>query len=228
MFSCLTEHIPYIIIYTPYTWYTIHLNGYCVCQQLNVPPPKFWNFYGVLKFGEPVPVPTSPTLMSSNFEEDVKETQWKTTLCSFFCMLGLYIYAIYVGNKFRNDGNLQCKNDGLWLFVFGITAFVNHFNQLISPCFRIESFLFKTISALVALGGLFMLGWSIYGIELFFKEPICAQQEAHLFGKILAWLSVVSYSIMGCMCFCGIPWILANPAAGAEFSAKFASFNGNE
>ena len=180
----------------------------------------------MLKFGEPVP--TSPTLMSSNFEEDVKETQWKTTLCSFFCMLGLYIYAIYVGNKFRNDGNLQCKNDGLWLFVFGITAFVNHFNQLISPCFRIESFLFKTISALVALGGLFMLGWSIYGIELFFKEPICAQQEAHLFGKILAWLSVVSYSIMGCMCFCGIPWILANPAAGAEFSAKFASFNGNE
>lgn len=225
MFSCLTEHIPYIIIYTPYTW-SQYISVLRVPAIKCTRPPKFWNFYGVLKFGEPVP--TSPTLMSSNFEEDVKETQWKTTLCSFFCMLGLYIYAIYVGNKFRNDGNLQCKNDGLWLFVFGITAFVNHFNQLISPCFRIESFLFKTISALVALGGLFMLGWSIYGIELFFKEPICAQQEAHLFGKILAWLSVVSYSIMGCMCFCGIPWILANPAAGAEFSAKFASFNGNE
>merc|ERR1711865_455567 len=55
--------------------------------------------------------------------------------------------------------------------------------------------------SLVSCSGLFAAGWSIYGVVVFFRAPICPQAEIHLFGKILAWLVVISPAI-GCCCGC--------------------------
>jgi hypothetical protein len=98
------------------------------------------------------------------------------SLCGFVCILQLLIYAIYVGKKFAKDPNKQCVEDATWLFVYGIlglstqvvaltTTFLNKPSEQPSVLFKIFAIMFL----LCTLAG---LGWSIYGIELFFTEPI--------------------------------------------------------
>ena len=80
----------------------------------------------------------------------------------------------------------------------------------------------KILGGFAALTILGSFGWCIYGIELFFKNPICAEQEAHLFGKILAWISVILFSICGFTFCLGVPAMLATGK-----SNEFVEFTNN-
>ena len=103
-----------------------------------------------------------------------------TAICQFICTLPLYIYAIYVGKKFAKDGNKQCKEDALWLFVFGISSIIIQFFSMVVPFLDPRDTAMKVVASSVGCMALLMLGWAIYGIELFFTNPICPQKE----GKI--------------------------------------------
>ena len=92
-----------------------------------------------------------------------------TAICQFICTLPLYIYAIYVGKKFAKDGNKQCKEDALWLFVFGISSIIIQFFSVVVPFLDPRDTAMKVVASSVGCMALLMLGWAIYGIELFHK-----------------------------------------------------------
>ena len=92
----------------------------------------------------------------------------------------MFIYAIYVGKKFANDRNKQCKEDAYWLFVFGVSSIITQAISVVVAFLDPLGSAMNVLASSVGCMALFMLGWSIYGIELFFANPICPQKE----GKV--------------------------------------------
>jgi hypothetical protein len=135
-------------------------------------------------------------------------------LSLLFCVFGIAMivptgvgsYAIYVGSKFRKDGNPQCRADAVWLIGNGIIYIgvpILTFFTILSMRAK-QTLIGQMFTILSCLSCCFSFAWMIYCVVLFFTEPVCTQFEAHLFGKILAWIFTIQFSCMGLGLICGI------------------------
>ena len=139
--------------------------------------------------------------------------------------LPLYIYASYVGMKYHKDTNQRCSDDADWLFAFGLIAATYSSLSIIVTRIpdKIGKICLNALQCFVFLVLVLAMGWSIYGIELFFKTPVCGQQELHRFGYILAWISVVSYSVIALACIFLVPFVLMTGGLNAFLETYVSS-----
>ena len=133
-----------------------------------------------------------------------KTTGEKVTaaICGLAVTGSIAIYGLVIDGKFAGNQNAQCVADMQWIKYFSIVALITTGLPLLAAPFPNEGMVTKFSTSLVGLCGLFSLVWSIYGAVVFFKDPMCPEQEIHMFGKVLAWFMIVGASL-GC-CWCSV------------------------
>ena len=119
-------------------------------------------------------------------------------LCGFAVSGSIAIYGLYIDSKFKGNQNAQCAADLMWIKCFAIVTLVTTGLPLLAAPFSNEGNITKMSQGTVALGGLFSFVWAIYGIVEFFKDPVCNEQEIHMFGKVLSWFFVIGMSLACC------------------------------
>ena len=121
----------------------------------------------------------------------------------FVLIFGFCAYTLYVGFKFNADPSAVCRRDATWLPVYGCGYILTVIFPFLLLCCsgKMKMWCAKFFGSFM----LFMTGWGIYGITLFFhSEAQNCNRELYLFGYTLAIIFIVVLSIM----CCSLPFIL--------------------
>ena len=129
-------------------------------------------------------------------------------LLLYFCDKAVFVYAVYVGNKFRGDPAPLCHSGAIWFLVEGSAVLALQILlpaiSLLFSLFLAESlpFLLECIGGLFCIISTFLLGWGIYGVMLFFDAG--AQKcngELYHFGYTVSIIMIVSWALV-CVGLC--------------------------
>ena len=121
-------------------------------------------------------------------------------ICQLAVTGSIAIYGLVIDGKFAGNQNAQCVADMHWIRYFSIVALIITGLPLLAAPFDNQGMVTKFSTSLIGSCGLFSLVWSIYGAVVFFKDPVCPEQEIHIFGKVLACFMIVGGSLACCWC----------------------------
>tara|TARA_B100000780_G_C20661774_1_gene263485 strand:- start:11 stop:421 length:411 start_codon:yes stop_codon:yes gene_type:complete len=115
-----------------------------------------------------------------------------------FIFVGIYGWIISVNNT---DLSLACKNDVVWIKVFSVLVLgLVGLSLVAASSSSSVAFALKQCSGIVVIA---WFSWQCYGIQIFFKQPICKTQAVHLFGMVFSYIFIVVGACGFCLVCCG-------------------------